>query len=64
MSLKPLISTPLHDELMALFQRLSAPFQWDLPNGKEKLAVLEAALPEVIASREKLMQELEKKLDR
>ncbi len=64
MSLKPLISAPLHDELMALFQRLSAPFQWDLPNGKEKLAVLEAALPEVLRSREKLMRELEKKLDR
>jgi len=64
MALKPLIPTSLHDEFIALFQRLSAPFMWDLPHGKEKLATLEAALPEVLAAREKLMRELEKKLDR
>jgi hypothetical protein len=39
MTLKPLIPTALYDELTALFVRLSAPFVWDLPHGKEKLKV-------------------------
>lgn len=64
MTLKSLIPALLHNELMALFNRLSAPFEWDLPHGKEKFAILDAALPEVLAAREKLMRELEKKLDR
>jgi len=33
-TLKPLIPKALHDELTALFVRLSAPFYRDLPNGK------------------------------
>lgn len=64
MTLKSLIPVSLHEELMALFVRLSAPFEWDLPHGKEKLAVLEDAQPEVLALREKLMRELEAKLGR
>jgi hypothetical protein len=64
MALKPLIPATLHDKLMALFLQLSAPFQWDLPHGKEKLAILDAALAQVLALREELMRELEKKLDR
>lgn len=64
MTLKSLVPAPLHNELIGLFERLSAPFVWDLPHGKEKLAVLEAALPEVLAAREKLMCEIERKLDR
>lgn len=63
-TLKSLIPTSLHDELMALFVRLSAPFVWDLPHGREKLALLEAALPEVLALRTRLMRELENKLNR
>ena len=54
----------LYDELMALFIRLSAPFFWDLPHGKEKLKTLQDAMPEVLAVREKLMRELEVKLGR
>lgn len=49
---------------MAMFERLSAPSVWDLPHGKEKLANLEAAFPEIIFLREKLMHELETKLGR
>jgi len=63
-TLKFLIPAALHDELMAIFVRLSAPFQWDLLHGKEKLALLEAAQPEVLVLRAKLMRELEAKLGR
>lgn len=63
-TLKPLIPAALHDELMALFLRLSAPFHWDLQHGKEKFATLEAAQPEVLALRTKLMGEIETKLGR
>jgi hypothetical protein len=61
MTLKPLISEALYKELMALFVRLSAPFYWDLPNGKQKLKVLEDAMPEVLAARDKLVATLEAK---
>jgi hypothetical protein len=64
MALKPLIPAALYDELMKLFERLSAPFPWNLPRSKEKFAVLEAALPEVVAAREKLMCGVEWKLGR
>jgi hypothetical protein len=47
-----------------MFGRLSAPFVWDLPNGKEKLKTIEDAMPEVLALREKLSRELEIKLGR
>lgn len=63
-ALKPLIPSALYDDLMRLFQRLSAPFVWDLPRGKEKLKTLEDAVPEVMGLREKLMRELEIKLGR
>lgn len=63
-TLKPLIPAPLYDEAVGLFQRLSAPFVFNLPGGKEKLKVIEDALPEVLAVREKLTRELEKKLGR
>jgi hypothetical protein len=63
-TLKSLVPSALHDELMALFVRLSAPFQWDLVHGKQKLATLEAAQPEVLALRGRLMSELEAKLGR
>jgi hypothetical protein len=63
-TLKALIPKSLYEELMALFQRLSAPFVWDLPHGKEKLQTLEGAVEEVLAIREKLMHELEMKLGR
>jgi len=64
MVLKPLMPKALHDELMALFLRVSAPFVWDLPHGKEKLKVLEDALPEIMVLREKLTKVLEAKLGR
>jgi hypothetical protein len=64
MTLKPLIPDALYKELMALFVRLSAPFYWDLPNGKQKLKVLEDAMPEVLAARDKLVAVLEAKLGR
>jgi hypothetical protein len=63
-TLRSLVSSTLYDELLAMFQRLSAPFVWDLPNGKEKLRTIEAAVPEVLALRERLSRELEAKLGR
>jgi len=63
-TLRSLIPAELHDEMVALFKRLSAPFVWDLPHGKEKLKLLEDSLPDVIRIREKLMQQLETKLGR
>jgi len=63
-TLKFLIPAPLHKELGSLFEKLSAPFPWNLAGGKEKLVLLEAAQSEVLALREKLMSELEKKLGR
>jgi hypothetical protein len=62
--LQPLISESLYRELGTLFERLSAPFVWDLPHGKEKLKIYEDSLPEVAAVRAKLMRELERKLGR
>jgi len=64
MTLKPLIPETLYNELMALFVKLSAPFYWDLPNGKQKLKVLEDAMPEVLDARDKLVVVLEAKLGR
>ena len=61
-TLQSLISAELHRKLVELFVRLSQPFVWDLPHAKEKLAVLEGALPEIVKVRGELMQELEKKL--
>ena len=63
-TLKTLIDESLYQELMAVYQRLSAPFVWDLPHGKEKLKTLEDALPEVLQLRDKLMQSLEHRLGR
>lgn len=63
-ALKPIIAAPLYKEIVLLFERLSAPFEWNLPGGKEKLKVAEEALPEILALREKLTRELEKKLGR
>ena len=63
-ALQPLISAGVYKELNALFEKLSASFVWDLPHGRERLNVYEGSLPEVIAIREKLMRELEKKLGR
>jgi hypothetical protein len=63
-TLKPLIPATLYDELTRLSNRLSAPFVWDLQHGKEKLKTLEDALPEVLAIREKLSQQLEIRLGR
>jgi hypothetical protein len=63
-TLQSLISSNLYDELIGLFERLSAPFVWDLPNAQEKLKALEGALPEVMSLRKKLSGELEEKLGR
>jgi hypothetical protein len=63
-TLQRLIPAQLYDELVAMFARLSAPFVWDLPHGKEKLKTLEEALPEVLVLREKLAKALEAKLGR
>jgi len=63
-ALKPLIANDLYNDLLAMFQHLSAPFVWDLPNARQKLATLEAAMPEILGLRERLSQELEKKLGR
>jgi hypothetical protein len=63
-TLRSLVSAKLYDELLQMFLRLSAPFVWDLPNGKEKLKAIEEATPEVLTLREKLSQELEVKLGR
>jgi len=64
MNLEPLVPSSLHHDLMALFNRLSEPFVWDLPHGKEKLAVLEGAMPELMSLRERLRSQLEVKLGR
>lgn len=63
-TLKFLIAPSLHADLVALFEKLAAPFPWNLEGGKEKLATLEAAQADVLAFRAKLMRELEKKLGR
>lgn len=63
-ALKPQIPNALFNELTQLFQKLSAPFQWNLPQGKEKLKILEDAMAEVLTIRGKLMRELELKLGR
>jgi hypothetical protein len=63
-TLQNLISSILYQKISELFIRLSAPFVWDLPHGKEKLTVLENALPEVLTIRKELMWELEKTLGR
>ena len=63
-TLRPLVSPGLYDELLGMFHRLSAPFVWDLPHGKEKLKIIEDATPEVLTLREKLSRELELKLGR
>jgi hypothetical protein len=63
-TLKLLIPAALYDELMALFVKLSAPFVWDLAHGREKLQLLEDSVPQVLALRNRLMQELEIKLGR
>jgi hypothetical protein len=63
-TLRSLVSSKLYDELLGMFHRLSTPFVWDLPNGKEKLRTIEEATPEVLTLRERLSQELEVKLGR
>jgi molybdenum-dependent DNA-binding transcriptional regulator ModE len=63
-ALKTLVPAQLYDELVALFVKLSAPFVWDLVHGKEKLGILEGSVPEVLAVRAKLMDEIENKLGR
>jgi hypothetical protein len=63
-ALKPLVPAALYDGLSALFQRLSAPFVWDLPGAKEKYRVLENSIPEVLEVRGKLMAQVETKLGR
>lgn len=63
-NLKRLIPSPLYAEFIALFQHLSQSFVWDLPHGKEKLKVLEEALPTILALREKLDGQIEIKLGR
>jgi hypothetical protein len=64
MNLQHLVPPALHRDLVAIFERLSQPFVWDLPHGKGKLALLEGALPEIMALRERLMSHLEVKLGR
>ena len=51
-TLQPLVSAKLYDDMLRMFHRLSAPFVWDLPNGKEKLRTIEEATQEVLTSRE------------
>jgi len=63
-TLKRLIPDVLYNDLLAMFQELSAPFVWDLPNAKQKLRMLEDAVPEVLTLRERVAQELEQKLGR
>lgn len=62
--LKGLVSERLYNDLLGLFQRLSAPFVWDLPHAQEKLRTLEGALPDVLLLRGRLAEELERKLGR
>lgn len=63
-TLKFLIPAALHADLQALFEKLAAPFPWNLDGGKEKLATLESAQGDVLAFRAKLMAQLENKLGR
>jgi hypothetical protein len=63
-TLKFLVPATLHANLLAVFEKLSAPFPWNLEGGKQKLATLEEAQAEVLAFRARLMSELEKKLGR
>lgn len=63
-ALKSLIAPPLHSELVALLEKLAAPFPWNLEGGKAKFKTLADAVPEVLAVRGKLMAQIEKKLGR
>ncbi|MBS1840089.1 MAG: hypothetical protein JSS69_18835 [Acidobacteria bacterium] len=63
-TLKFLLPSALHADLMGLFEKLSAPFEWNLGGGKQKLATLEEAQGDVLAFRAKLMAQLESKLGR
>lgn len=63
-ALKSLIAPALHSELVALLEKLAAPFPWNLEGGKVKLKVLQDAVPEVLAVRGKLMGQIERKLGR
>lgn len=63
-NLQALVPAALYHDLITLFDRLSEPFVWDLPHGKKKLDVLEGALPEVLALRQRLMSQVEVKLGR
>jgi hypothetical protein len=62
MVLQPLIPTALHADILAMFEKLSAPFFWDLPHAKEKLQLFEENLGELSTIREKLTLQIEKKL--
>lgn len=64
MTLQRLTPPNLHQDLVAMFQRLSAPFVWNLLHAQEKFQTLEAAGPDIVALRERLDIELEKKLGR
>lgn len=63
-ALRPLIGVQLYDKLLAMFQKLSAPFIWDLSHAKEKLKILEESTSEVLHLRDELTQQLEEKLGR
>jgi hypothetical protein len=63
-TLLDLIPAELYAELVGLHQRLSAPFVWDLPHAKEKLATLDGAQSEILDLRQKLLRQLEAKLGR
>ena len=63
-TLKRLVSKQLYDDMVAMFERLSAPFVWDLPNARQKLRTLDEAMPDALTLRERLALELEKKLER
>ena len=61
-TLRPLIPPALHAEMVVLFDRLSQPFVWDLPHGRQKLKLLEDSLPDVLRLREGLMAQVGKKV--
>ncbi len=62
--LKPLVPPPLYTQLLAVYEKLSTPWVWDLPHAKERLKLYEDNLPELNRIREQLTKQIEVKLGR
>jgi len=62
--LQPLVPAPVYGELLALYQKFSTRWVWDLPHAQERLKLYEDSLPELSRIREQLTKQIEVKLGR